>query len=90
MRFAPSPREVHSRRIVGETREDDVEISPAVVIWRLRHNHHLLRCVMEQVGEECFELKVYSGKEVLADEPFDEVDGLLERASELRVKFTHH
>lgn len=67
-----------------------MEISPAVVMWRLRYNHHLLRCVLEQVGEECFELKLYSGKELLADEAFDEVDRLLDRASELRLKYAHH
>lgn len=66
-----------------------MEISPAVVMWRLRHNHHLLRCVLEQVGEECFELKVYSGKELLADESFVKIDPLLARATELRMQYAH-
>lgn len=66
-----------------------MEISPALVIWRLRHNHHLLRCVLEQVGEECFELKVYSGKELLAGESFVEIDPLLARATELRMQYAH-
>ena len=66
-----------------------MEISPTVVMWRLRHNHHLLRCVLEQVGEECFELKLYSGKELLADESFVEIDPLLARATELRMQYAH-
>jgi len=66
-----------------------MEVSPAVVIWRLRHDHHLLRCVFEQVGEECFELRLYSGKELLADESFVEIDPLLARATELRLRYAH-
>jgi hypothetical protein len=43
----------------------------------------------EQVGEEYFELKIYSGKELLADESFVEIDSLLARATELRVQYAH-
>jgi hypothetical protein len=61
-----------------------MDIVPEVVIWRLRHNHHLLRCVLDQVGEECFELKLYSDNQLLADESFEEIPPLLDRATELR------
>ena len=67
-----------------------MELSPAIVMWRLRHHHHLVRCVLEQVGEECFELKVYSGKDLLTDEEFAEIDPLLTRAHELHEKYAHH
>jgi hypothetical protein len=42
-----------------------------------------------QAGEECFELKVYSGKELLTDESFVEIDPLLARATELRMQYAH-
>ncbi len=55
-----------------------------VIIWRARRDHHLFQCTVEQVGEECFELRLRRGAELLTTEEFEEPAGLLERAEQLR------
>ena len=64
----------------------DLSCSPSVLIWRGRRGSHLLRCTIEQLGEECFELRLYRGKQILVDEWFEKVRSLLERVDELRAQ----
>ncbi len=64
-----------------------MEITPGVVIWRIRGAEHLIRCVVEEFGEGCFELRVLSGHELLLSESFQETAPLLARAKELRSKY---
>lgn len=61
--------------------------SPSVLIWRGRRGQHLLRCVVEQVGEECFALRLYWGKQVLVDESFEDVRPLMARVDQLRAQY---
>jgi len=60
--------------------------SPSVLIWRVRHDHHQFRCVMEQLAEECFALRLFRGHELVLTELFDEPGPLLARSRELRVR----
>jgi hypothetical protein len=60
---------------------------PGVVIWRLRHPPHFVSCVVEQVGEECFELRVVDGKDLVFSESFDETPPMLTRAEQLRTQW---
>ncbi len=64
-----------------------MEINPGVVIWRVRGAEHLIRCVIEEFGEGCFELQVVSGHDVLVSESFQETAPLLARAKVLRSKY---
>jgi len=64
-----------------------VDLSPSVLIWEGRGGANRLRCVVEQVGEECFELRLYRGKKVLVDESFEEVRPMLARVDELRAEY---
>ena len=59
------------------------EVLP-VVIWRLRRSPHMVACVVEQIGEECFELRLYDGKKLLLSESFEEASPLYVRAEQLR------
>ena len=63
-----------------------MESSPSVVIWRVRRDHHQFRCVVEQLAEECFALRLFCGHEVALTEFFDEPAPLLARAQALRAE----
>jgi hypothetical protein len=58
-----------------------------VVIWRLRRTPHFVSCVVEQLGEECFELRVLDGKDLVLSESFEETPPLLARAEQLRSQW---
>ena len=64
--------------------------SPSIIIWRVRHDHHQFRCVVEQMAEECFALRLFRGREVLLTEFFGEPEPLLARAAELRRRTVEH
>lgn len=66
-----------------------MESSPSVVIWAIRRDHHVFSCVVEQVGEESFELRLLRGGDVVLTQYFDEPEALLVRAAELRVEIDH-
>jgi hypothetical protein len=60
----------------------------AVVIWRLRGTPHFVSCIVEQLGEECFELRVLDGKDLVLSESFEETPPpLLARAEQLRTQW---
>lgn len=59
----------------------------AVVIWRLRRTPHFVSCVVEQLGEEYFELHVLDGKDLVLSESFEETPPLLARAEQLRTQW---
>ena len=59
----------------------------AVVIWRLRRTPHVVSCVAEQVGEECFELRVLDGKDLVLSESFDDTPPMLTRAAQLHAQW---
>lgn len=61
--------------------------SAAVVIWRLRRTPHFVSCVVAQVGEECFELRVLDGHDVVLEESFEETPPMLARAEQLRAQW---
>jgi hypothetical protein len=58
-----------------------------VVIWRLRRTPHFVLCVVQQLGEECFELRVHDGKQLVLSESFEETSPLLARAEQLRMQW---
>ncbi len=64
-----------------------MELSPSVLIWQGLRGAHPLRCIVEQIGEECFELRLYWGKTVLVEETFEEIPKLLARVADLRAQF---
>jgi hypothetical protein len=45
-----------------------------------------LRCTAEHLGEDFFELCLLAGDEPLSSEPFNDIEALLARAVELRVR----
>jgi hypothetical protein len=47
----------------------------------------LVSCVVEQVGEECFELRILDGRDVVLAESFEETPPILARAEELRARW---
>lgn len=59
----------------------------AVIIWRMRRTPHFVSCVFEQIGEECFELRVLDGKDVVLAESFEETPQMLTRAEQLRTQW---
>lgn len=64
-----------------------MNVTPGVVVWRVRRSPHLVTCVVAQVGEECFELRVFDGHELVCAEPFEETAPLLRRAEALRTRY---
>jgi hypothetical protein len=63
-----------------------MDSSPSVVIWRIHRDHHLFCCILEQVGEESFELRLLRGHDVVLSQYFDEPGPLLVRAAQLRAE----
>ena len=61
-----------------------------VPLWRTKSRVHglrrELRCSMEQLGEDCFELRVSSGDELVSVETFTDAAQLLSRAERLRAE----
>lgn len=64
-----------------------METSAGVVIWRIRGAEHFIRCTFEELGEGCFELRVFSGHDLLLSESFQETAPLLARARALKAKY---
>jgi hypothetical protein len=62
-----------------------MDLSPSVVLWQVRQGHTQFRCVMEQLGEDCFELELFRGQKLLVKESFDDPAPLLDLADALRV-----
>lgn len=62
-----------------------MDISPSVVLWQSQRGHSHVRCVMEQLGEECFELRLFRGHKLLMAESFDDPGPLLALAEALRI-----
>lgn len=62
-----------------------MDLSPSVVLWQVRQGHTQFRCVMEQLGEDCFELDLFRGQKLLMSEEFDDPAPLLALADALRV-----
>jgi hypothetical protein len=44
-----------------------------------------LRCTAEQVGEDCIELELHAGHDLLLSETFSGAEELLRKAQELRL-----
>jgi hypothetical protein len=59
-----------------------------VTLWRLPDESlgGDVDCVVEQLGEGFFELRLRSGGRLLLCEPFEDAAELLRRAAELRVE----
>ncbi len=64
-----------------------MQLEPGVVMWRIRRGLHYISCVAEQVEEECFELRVFSGYELIHSESLEEIPPLLARVEELRDEY---
>lgn len=64
-----------------------MEILPGVVIWRVRGAEHFIRCVVDESGEGCFELRVLSGHDLVLSEFFQETAPLLARANALKARY---
>lgn len=64
-----------------------MNVMAGVVIWRVRRSPHFVSCVAEQVGEDCFELRVFDGHDLVLTEEFEESPSLLKRAEALRVRY---
>lgn len=62
-----------------------MDLSPSVVLWQVRQGHAQFRCIMEQLGEECFELELFRGQKKVMSESFDDPAPLLELADALRL-----
>jgi hypothetical protein len=70
-----------------------MDLSSSVVLWQVRQGHAQFRCVMEQLGEECFELELFRGQKKLMSESFDDPAPLLALADALRADISkpkHH
>jgi len=65
-----------------------MDATPGFVIWRVRRSPHYVSCVVEQVGEGCFELRVFDGHRLIHREAFDSTGPLLRRAEALRLRYT--
>jgi hypothetical protein len=72
---------------VDSPREAVMDVTPGVVIWRVRRSPHVVSCVAEQVGEECFELRIFDGRDLVHTESFEEPPPLLRRAEALRLTY---
>jgi hypothetical protein len=70
------------------SRQHDVP-PQALLLWHARTpvGGHVreLRCTAEQVGEDCIELQLHAGHEVLLSETFSGTEELLRKAHELRL-----
>ena len=42
-----------------------------------------IRCTIEQIGEDCFELRLLAGDDMMIDEVFEEISPLLKRSGQL-------
>ena len=64
------------------------EIHETFLLWRKRASVkgvvREVRCSVDHLGEDFYELRLLSGHEVLLTEPFRDMDALLVRAEELR------
>jgi len=65
-----------------------MDATPGFVLWRVRRSPHFVSCVVEQVGEECFELHIFDGHELIIRESFDATGPLLGRSETLRLQFS--
>jgi hypothetical protein len=63
------------------------EAAAGILIWRVRRTPHFVSCVVEQLGEECFELRVLDGKDLVLSESFEETPPMLARAEQLRSQW---
>lgn len=58
------------------------------LLWRKRASvgnaRHEVRCLIDHIGEDLFELRLQSGHELLLDESFQDTKELLARAEELQ------
>ncbi len=65
-----------------------METHETLVLWRKRapvHGGvHVVQCSMDHLGEGFYELRLSCGRELLVNEPFQEVERLLRRSEELR------
>lgn len=61
-----------------------------LLLWRMRvplHGDvHVVQCSMDHLGEGFYELRLSCGRELLRNEPFEDVERLLCRAEELRTE----
>ncbi len=68
------------------------EVHEAFLLWRKRASVggvvREVRCSLDHLGEDFYELRLLSGSEVLLAESFRDMDELLVRAGELRKKTT--
>jgi hypothetical protein len=64
------------------------EVHEAFLLWRKRASVkgavREVRCSLDHLGEDFYELRLLSGHEVLLCESFRDMDALLVRAEELR------
>jgi hypothetical protein len=64
------------------------EIHETFLLWRKRTSVKgvvkEVRCALDHLGEDFYELRLLSGHEVLLNESFRDMDALLVRAEELR------
>lgn len=75
----------------GETRVGPgTERYETAILWRARASvrgvARELRCTVEHLGEDFFELCVLADDEPLLSEPFQDVERLLQRAETLRAR----
>jgi hypothetical protein len=67
-----------------------VAVDATVTLWRLpgpaSSGMSGVDCVVEQLGEDFFELCLRSGDRLLLCEPFEDAAALLRRAEQLRVE----
>ena len=68
------------------------EIHESFLLWRKRASMNgvvrEVRCSVDHLGEDFYELRLLSANEVLLNESFRDMDELLVRAEELRKKTT--
>ncbi len=66
------------------------EVHETFLLWRKRASVKgvvkEVRCSVDHLGEDFYELRVLGGQELLLNESFRDLDKLLVRAEELRTK----
>jgi len=62
-----------------------MDASPSVALWHVHHGTTHYHCVIEQVGEDCFELRLSRGKKLVFSQSGDDAAPLLALADVLRL-----